>query len=44
MIRLISGLGRAVIEFGEDAGQVAILLSKAVERSFRAIHDYRPGS
>ena len=30
MIRLISGLGRAVIEFGEDVGQVAILLSKAV--------------
>lgn len=30
MIRLISGLGRAVIEFGEDIGQVAILLLKAI--------------
>ena len=30
MIRLISALGRAVIGFGEDAGQVAILLFKAL--------------
>jgi len=30
MIRLIAGLGRAVIDFGEDIGQVAILLFKAV--------------
>ncbi len=30
MIRLISGLGRIVIEFGEDIGQVGILFFKAI--------------
>jgi phospholipid/cholesterol/gamma-HCH transport system permease protein len=30
MIRLISGLGRIVIEFGEDIGQVGILLFKSI--------------
>lgn len=41
MRRLIAGLGRAVIDFGEDAGQTAILLLKALASLRRPPYHFR---